>query len=77
MNINNINNKDTIYSLVYNAVHRANKLLSKHNAIQVPDMVYILPVKKHLPLTGKGTVSRSQAMDEFHQEIEQMYRKTL
>ena len=62
---------------MYNAVHRANKLLPERSAVQIPNMVYILPFNKQLPLTVKGTVNRKRAMDEFHQEIEQMYTNVI
>ncbi|KAI9250957.1 hypothetical protein BDA99DRAFT_589278 [Phascolomyces articulosus] len=60
-------------SKVYEAVRRANKRVPIHSAINVPSMVYILPLDKKLPLTDKGAVFRKGVNSDFSQEINQLY----
>ncbi|KAG2221184.1 hypothetical protein INT45_007761 [Circinella minor] len=60
-------------SKVYDAVIRANAYAPPHGIIAVPDMVYILPLNKKLPITPKGTIIRKKAMEIYRQEIEQLY----
>ncbi|KAI9250926.1 hypothetical protein BDA99DRAFT_522239 [Phascolomyces articulosus] len=58
---------------VYKAVRRANQRVPKHSVIDVPHMIYILPLDKKLPLASKGTVFRPGVISEFHHEINQLY----
>ncbi|KAI7861090.1 hypothetical protein BDC45DRAFT_600824 [Circinella umbellata] len=60
-------------SKVYDAVTRANAHAPPHGNIAVPDMVYILPLNKKLPITPKGTLIRKKAMEIYCQEIKQLY----
>ncbi|KAI9251034.1 hypothetical protein BDA99DRAFT_563948 [Phascolomyces articulosus] len=60
-------------SKVYEAVRRANKQVPIHSAINVPSMVYILPLDKKLPITDKGAVFRKGVNSDFAQEINQLY----
>ncbi|KAI9271673.1 hypothetical protein BDA99DRAFT_500675 [Phascolomyces articulosus] len=58
---------------VYEAVRRANEHVPSYYAVSVPNMVYVLPLNKRLPLTMKSTVFRIKVKSEFYQEIEQLY----
>ncbi|KAI9243436.1 hypothetical protein BDA99DRAFT_544442 [Phascolomyces articulosus] len=60
-------------SSVCEAVRSANKRVPIHSAINVPSMVYILPLDKKLPLTDKGAVFRRGVNSDFAQEINQLY----
>ncbi|KAI9251029.1 hypothetical protein BDA99DRAFT_563943 [Phascolomyces articulosus] len=60
-------------SKVCEAVRRANKRVPIHSAINVPSMVYTLPLDKKLPITDKGTVFRKGVNSDFAQEINQLY----
>lgn len=43
----------------------------------MPQMVYILPLNKHLPITDKGSVKRKQAIRENQEAVDKMYRDFL
>ncbi|KAI8145328.1 hypothetical protein BJV82DRAFT_577010 [Fennellomyces sp. T-0311] len=44
-----------------------------HSVISVPDMIYILPPNRKLPVTSKGTIARKEAVEQFEKEIDGMY----
>lgn len=54
-------------------VDKANADAPSHSAI-LPEMVYILPRERHLVTTPKNTVIRKRCIEEFKDEIEEMYR---
>lgn len=54
------------------AVANANANAPNYSII-LPEMIYILPLSKHLPTTVKGNVVRKSAIKEFEDVIEKMY----
>ncbi|KAI9250966.1 hypothetical protein BDA99DRAFT_469417 [Phascolomyces articulosus] len=67
---------EDIISQVHEAVERANTAAPSHSMI-LPQMVYILPLNRHLPKTLKGNVVRKRAIQEYKEEIEKMYNDFL
>ncbi|KAI7859649.1 hypothetical protein BDC45DRAFT_590210 [Circinella umbellata] len=67
---------EDIISEVHEAVECANKSAPSHSII-LPQMVYILPLSRHLPKTLKGNVIRKSAIKKYNQEIEKMYNDFL
>ena len=60
--------------LVYGAVNAANKVAEQsHSIIAVPEMVYILPPGKKIPVTSKETIARQEVLKHFQKEIDGMY----
>jgi hypothetical protein len=64
----------TIEELVMAAVKAANADAPTHSHI-VPALVKILPMGKHLPITGKGNVIRQSVEVEYNTVIEKMYEQ--
>lgn len=64
----------TIEELVWEAVKSANEEAPTHSHI-VPALVKILPMNKHLPITGKGNVIRKSAELECGALIDKMYEQ--
>ncbi|CDH50373.1 l-aminoadipate-semialdehyde dehydrogenase [Lichtheimia corymbifera JMRC:FSU:9682] len=61
-----------IIEQVHAAVANANANAPNYSII-LPEMIYILPLSKHLPTTVKGNVVRKSAIKEFEDVIESMY----
>ncbi|KAI9030910.1 hypothetical protein CLU79DRAFT_884029 [Phycomyces nitens] len=61
-----------IMEIVYPYILEANKSAPTHSKI-FKQMIYILPLKKSLPSTAKGTVIRKHAYNEYKEEIERLY----
>ncbi|KAI9250455.1 hypothetical protein BDA99DRAFT_541709 [Phascolomyces articulosus] len=59
--------------VVHQVIRKVNKTGHYEAAISIPEMIYILPFGKQLPMTAKGAISRKKTNQEFNQEIEQMY----
>lgn len=57
---------------MHEAVAKANANAPNYSII-LPEMIYILPLNKHLPTTVKGNVVRKSAIKEFEDVIERMY----
>lgn len=58
------------------AVEEANKNAPSHSTI-LPQMVYVLPLDKHLPTTDKGTVMRKRAIQTYEDVVNAMYKNFL
>ncbi|KAI7879561.1 acetyl-CoA synthetase-like protein [Lichtheimia hyalospora FSU 10163] len=61
---------------VNKAVEEANKNAPSHSTI-MPQMVYVLPLDKHLPTTDKGTVMRKRAIQTYEDVVNVMYKNFL
>ncbi|KAI8147938.1 hypothetical protein BJV82DRAFT_709635 [Fennellomyces sp. T-0311] len=69
--------QDEVTSEVYKAVTQSASKTAAHefSVIAVPEMVYILPAYKGLPITpAKGTIARKEAVEQFEKEINEMYK---
>ncbi|KAI9030909.1 hypothetical protein CLU79DRAFT_361249 [Phycomyces nitens] len=65
-----------IMEIVYPYILEANKSAPTHSKI-FKQMIYILPLKKSLPSTAKGTVIRRHAYNEYKEAIETLYKEFL
>ncbi|CAF4000764.1 unnamed protein product [Rotaria sp. Silwood2] len=66
----------SIEEQVFTAVQSANKDAPTHSRI-IPALIKILPMSKHLPITGKGNIIRKLVDQEYGSIIDQMYNQFL
>lgn len=67
---------DVVLERVHQTVNKANEFAPSYSTI-LPQMVKIIPFDKHLPTTDKGTVSRKRAIQQFQEDVDDMYEKFL
>lgn len=48
-----------------------------HHSVILPEMIKFIPFNKKLPISDKGTVLRKRALDQFKEDIDEMYSNFL